>query len=94
LGEGLGHTLTLEFIVRKSYCEKAMAQAALGRTVVAAGGTLLVLGGATMVVSTVSMAVTKLIVDRSKVIPAFDMMHQPASSEWIPYYHIVAPSSA
>ena len=33
-----------------------MAQAALGRTFLAAGGTLLVLGGATMVVSTVSMA--------------------------------------
>ena len=44
-----------------------MAQAALGRTVLAAGGTLVVLGGATVVVSTVSMGVTKMIVDRSKV---------------------------
>eukprot|EP00983_Pelagomonas_calceolata_P108660 1159482-Pelagomonas_calceolata.AAC.6 len=44
-----------------------MAQAALGRAMVAAGGTMLALGGATMVVSTASMTVTRLVVDKRKV---------------------------
>mmetsp|Transcript_38078 Transcript_38078/g.84814 ORF Transcript_38078/g.84814 Transcript_38078/m.84814 type:complete len:153 (+) Transcript_38078:78-536(+) len=43
-----------------------MAQAALGRAMVAAGGTMLLLGGATVAVSSVSMFVGKVFIDRYK----------------------------
>mmetsp|Transcript_2486 Transcript_2486/g.4185 ORF Transcript_2486/g.4185 Transcript_2486/m.4185 type:complete len:130 (+) Transcript_2486:105-494(+) len=43
-----------------------MAQAAMGRAMVAAGGTMLVLGGATMGVSFVAMTVTRVVVEQNK----------------------------